>query len=911
STFKEEEAKRLHIRQFILNQLFTSLSSLDNRSMVTIKLFAAVSIALMIVERKELAKLQFLTLLPEEFENPRLGSVNRYLEGVVEANPRGPEYCFAIYRSLYNGGGEQTTPDSGLLREKGLNCLRNWVQFGIPALELPQITDRLVQNFLWGGSHEICADVLYEILNHRNTVHWLVSAEMQKHVQRAISEEDLCLGRSLMRVYASFGENFYTRVISDMSKVPEGQPVPQIVYLDLVLALTNYPGHFPSDQNISFLFFSLTTANISELGLEFWHSFLEGVLEHVEVKPGPRDVGALLEPVITRLVTVVHSKVMFPATEDLQLWDHDELNTFRIYRRDAGDILVDVLYILKSPYPLYYLDLAINTILALTSGQAKGSDHWQDLEATLFLLRKLSSLTLTPELTPKIIQLFSEPVLGRVLDTNLTTGNAVFSAKYLKLQALKMCGDFTKYYKSDQKVLSAIIHQIVCAFSVPELKAPATTAFRDICEAASLELTFSVETMITTLTSLQNQLGPPELQRILESVACLVTSAQGPDDLIPTRLQAMSQFIVEAQESLVQSLQAVSEDHAVRCTFNNFRCLVACCNGAASGSRAQDVDVHCPTPAVIPYTERVFLVTSRTLELLGHKEDVSIALSSFLDAGLKMSGYPSPFCFPLESHLRLLGAGYHRHVQSAYLDSIRQVVQTYAIKSPSYSDPQHVAVVKQLADIALLSVDITLRHITSPPRIDEQPDLTIALAEFLTKLISMAPHAFLMLPEAAHRAVINFGILGITSQDRQTIRIMANFLIELFILEKREGQYANAFQLNTSVYGLMVQSYGYPLLRQILQCIGSTMPRSYLGLITEMFRKFLAVHHQEAAVWLPDLLGQASFPSTHLEVSSKLRFSGAFLRATNNSMHFKSLVNNFSQMCWALVPSTSLDIILS
>ncbi|KAJ9084968.1 hypothetical protein DSO57_1018697 [Entomophthora muscae] len=603
---------------------------------------------------------------------------------------------------------------------------------------------------------------------------------------------------------------------------------------------------------------------------------------------------------------------MFPAVEELQTWDNDEFNIFRIYRRDAGDILSDAMYILKTPYPLYYFDLAINTVLSLTSEQATGEDHWQGLEATFFLLRKLSYMVMPDEVNPKIIQLFSEDVLGRVLDTNLTTACSAFNNKYLKLQALKMCGDFAKFFKKDQRVLSSITHQIVCAFSVPELKSPATSAFRDICETASLELTFSVEAMITTLTSLQNHLDPPELQRMLESVACLVTSANGPDELIPARLQAMSQFIIESQEMLLQSLQSTPDERIIECTVDNFRSLIACCDGARTGSRAQDVDaVRCPTPAEIPYTERVFLVTSHTLELLGHNEAVSTALSSFLDAGLKLSGYPTPFSFPLEPLLQLLGAGYTRHTLSAYLDTIRQVVQTYAIKVPSPDDPDQLNIVQDLARISSTSIDITLQKLTNPSRVDELPDLTIGLADFLAKLINMAPHSFLMLPEAAHHAIINFGILGLMSQDRQIIRVMSTFLNELFIMEKREAQYARALQLNAPVHGLMVQTYGYQLLRQILQCIGSTMPRSYLGLIIEMFRKFLSVHHQEAATWLPSILSEEGFPSTHIDIETKQKFSRAFLRASNNSMHFKSLVNHFSQMCWALFPASSLDVIFS
>ncbi|KAJ9088952.1 hypothetical protein DSO57_1017893 [Entomophthora muscae] len=155
--FKEDVERRQQIRDFILSRLFVSLSSQDNRSLVTIKLFAALIVLAFQeyqngwttfiedilsaidsafptqIERTELAKLQFLTLLSEEFETPRLGSINRAnLAQYVGVEGRNVALRFIDrYTSIYDG---QTSPDSDILREKGLNCLRNWVQFGIPSL---------------------------------------------------------------------------------------------------------------------------------------------------------------------------------------------------------------------------------------------------------------------------------------------------------------------------------------------------------------------------------------------------------------------------------------------------------------------------------------------------------------------------------------------------------------------------------------------------------------------------------------------------------------------------------------------------------------------------------------------------------------------------------------------------------
>lgn len=149
------------------------------------------------------------------------------------------------------------------------------------------------------------------------------------------------------------------------------------------------------------------------------------------------------------------------------------------------------------------------------------------------------------------------------------------------------------------------------------------------------------------------------------------------------------------------------------------------------------------------------------------------------------------------------------------------------------------------------------------------------------------------------------------NMDRATIRLVANYLCELYIFEKREEGYMQSSGLGVDppIRKLMREEYGIKILKQILECVGFSMPRSYLSLITEMFRKFLSVHHEESVSWLSNLLSQDNFPSPHIELSVKEKFSKGFLRATNNSMQFKSLLNHFSQLCWSSYTTPYSDII--
>lgn len=772
SNFKDSPEKREQIKQFLLSRVFFSLQSLDNRAAVTIKLFSAlivlafqefqngwvtfISDIMQAIEsaflnenqKAELAKLQFLTLLSEEFENPRMAFAHRgNLALYVGVDGRNMALSFIDRYTVIPEG--NSSPELENLREKSLKCLHNWVQFGVPSLEIPHITDRLLQNFLWQGSHETCADVLHEILNHRNTVqvqdtvyskifNWMISPIMQTQVQLALNGEDLFLARSLMRVYSSFGENFYTRIISDIGKNPPGEPIPQLIYLEMILALTNYPGNFPTDQTIS------------EVGLEFWHLFQEGILEHVENKQSQtQDVLLVLNPIITKLVTVIHSKIKYPPNEDLQGWDTDDFNSFRIYRRDAGDILSDVYYLLKEGYPSHYLNNAENMIRVMCSDSNTGADQWQELEATLFLLRKLAVMMNSGH-GPAITRLFSSEYLGKVLEIKPTTAHHAFSNNYLKLQAIKMCGDFAKLYKHDQAVLSALTQQIICAFSDPSLKVAATTAFRDICDTASLELTFSVEAMIQTISSLREHLDPPEIERMMESIACLVASANDSDHLIPIRLEAMSSFIIQAQENNLRDFLTSPSEQTIESTVNHFKYLIACADGSRLNNRPQDVDgAMLPTPASMPYTESVFVMISRTLELMGNIESVASVVGTLLKSGLKTSGFPSPFCFPIEPLVNLLTASYQKHSLASYLDTITQVVMTYAVKNLASNHQNHLIFNRLLSDLAQSTIELTVSILNSPSNIQDFPELTASMAEFLNKLFSMAPHSLLLLPENA------------------------------------------------------------------------------------------------------------------------------------------------------------------
>jgi hypothetical protein len=78
---------------------------------------------------------------------------------------------------------------------------------------------------------------------------------------------------------------------------------------------------------------------------------------------------------------------------------------------------------------------------------------------------------------------------------------------------------------------------------------------------------------------------------------------------------------------------------------------------------------------------------------------------------------------------------------------------------------------------------------------------------------------------------------------------------------------------------VLVQHFGYQLLRSIILSAGSEGPRSVIPNLAELLATFVTrVNGVQMGEWLTGVLGEEGFPSAKATGESKLKLKGAILR---------------------------------
>lgn len=296
---------------------------------------------------------------------------------------------------------------SPVIHRKSLKCLQSWIQYGIPILDAYPLIEQTIQLITHPDLFEPATDLLIEVMTSPRvsgvqrleselwiglTSEWSVSTW-----RTCMTETDDTVARTLSRLLTTFGET-YTDSISRAFQ----HPTPQLqCYLEIMLSLTNYPGYFGVDQDIS------------EIPLNFWYllqeSFYdEGLLN--ENDENSKDARELAFGVFGQLVEILRSKSEFPSDQEWVKWTKDIKEVFRNYRREVGDTLINSYHVLRDRMLAKLTEFAV---AQLDRGARTGDGGWQDLEATLFCVKCAAEAVPKSE-SAWLPRLFGPEVFGRL-----------------------------------------------------------------------------------------------------------------------------------------------------------------------------------------------------------------------------------------------------------------------------------------------------------------------------------------------------------------------------------------------------------------------------------------------------------------------------------------------------------------
>ncbi|KAJ2354812.1 hypothetical protein GGF43_003049, partial [Coemansia sp. RSA 2618] len=313
------------------------------------------------------AVVDFLEVFPEELNRTALAAAQqgRLVQDVKAALPLVLQILTSVVRGLPGsaGGGDaayERLGQSAAWRTRAWKAIQQWLQFGVPgdSLFVPllevclQQLQVLAAHRVRGDGHDdddeiqaaaAAADDMVSNMKvaarYARSVGTLVLEQLgQAWVGQVLDHSARDAGhdaRAWSAVAISFGETYTDFIVSGMGDAGLGEHVG--AFLQLMVALTRFPGHHGIDEDVS------------DQPLNFWYLLQEALVDfEADAEPdAAAAASAVARSTYADVLRALVAKSAFPEAATWLAADRDERERFAGYRREAGDALLNVYYVLR------------------------------------------------------------------------------------------------------------------------------------------------------------------------------------------------------------------------------------------------------------------------------------------------------------------------------------------------------------------------------------------------------------------------------------------------------------------------------------------------------------------------------------------------------------------------------------
>ncbi|ORY96414.1 armadillo-type protein, partial [Syncephalastrum racemosum] len=595
--------------------------------------------------------LEFLTLVPEEVSNAEILG-GRRAKIIQELKNSLPMVLSTLSSAL---SAEDASID---IRQKAMTCFQAWIQYGIEFEDAYPLLHRcmiLLENEdLFSSAVNVLVEAMpqsswakYTTLRNDLLVCFSTDWTRSKFLT-CIHEEDEDAAQSLARLFTVYGETYTDFIVQQLAD-------PKIAQLmDMVLQLTNFPGQYPVDQEVS------------EIPLNLWYVFEETLFDEgiVPVRNGSslpivteddasavrtqeqmewrRQCGEAALAIYRQLVSILKEKAVFPDDAVWETWPKD-----------------DMIAIL--------LDHATAVLNQWTDpGQAA-----RELEAILFSIKSISEEVAAEE-NVHIPRLLGPDIFGRLpTESNFRLQNTV----------LLLLGSLAEWLKVHPTFLPAVMNYIVPCLSVSKLAPSAAKAFSDMCDTCR-------ESLVGDLDSLMHVYGAM-------ARSCIPSVADVIQVLPPDRAMAPLMTLAgDILQGLAKALDAAQDEPnmAEEGIITQIGNLCACCRGIQSPSddyqsisarhavydafaRGELTALYTNMEGFTQLTQAIQSSIHQIARLCSSNEQIIRLLCHFLELAIRAT---SPLLtLPFQDAIELIVASYQNAPFACWLQTARAVMTAY------------------------------------------------------------------------------------------------------------------------------------------------------------------------------------------------------------------------------------------
>lgn len=313
---------------------------------------------------------------------------------------------------------------------------------------------------------------------------------------------------------------------------------------------------------------------VAPIVLDFWSNFVSSIAEETFLYTTGDEIPHWMETAkahVFQAISELVQKTIYPTSEIIESWDADARRTFKVFRVDVRDIIMDAYETLRDVLTDQFIELTLRGL---------DSNNWLELEAGLFGLIAVAE-AFNKEVDGRLVHLFERPLFS-------TISNSQDVPAITRRTAVEVVASLNPFFLRNPRFLPQVLPFLLMALAQPAIAHSAAKSFASLCSECRKSLTEELPSFFQMYEQFLTYPTAEEFTKsmVLKGIAAIVQALGAEEDQLvgvrrlfqyitqdamhaisitkdgndPEQGQVLAQTTLKCLSSVGKALQAQDED---------------------------------------------------------------------------------------------------------------------------------------------------------------------------------------------------------------------------------------------------------------------------------------------------------------------------------------------------------------
>ncbi|KAJ4402277.1 member of the karyopherin-beta [Didymella pomorum] len=620
--------------------------------------------------------------------------------------------------------------------------------------------------------------------------------------------------------------------------------------------------------------------DVAPVVLDFWSGFVSAIaeesFEYAEGAPSPSWMDAAKSNVFQG-ISELAQKIIYPPASETQGWDSDTKKTFKVFRIDVRDIIMEAYESLRDVMTDNFIDF---TLRALETGK------WLELEAGLFCLISIAD-AFHENVDQRLNRLFEQPLFTAM------SGDADIPA-IARRSAVELVAALNQFFLRNPRFLPQVLPFLLKALAQPALAHSAAKSFASLCSECRKSLTGELNSFFQMYEQFLTYPTAEEFtkSKVLEGIAAIVQSADSEEKQLAGVRQLFGYIAQDAMGAIKVTKEGNDPEQGQVLALTTLKCLSSIGRALQAldeevvdleaDSKAESSTFWSEGPGKEIQNQVINMINYMTQVFPGNDEIIESACN-VLRTGFKES-IPGPFVLPPSAAVDFITK---TTVQTPRLPFVLETACCW-LSSHKHKRPADFAVQAQ----RLLQHDLSIMHTLQHPRND--PEIAVGCIELIQQFVNTDLRLLTQEHSDTLQGMFNFCIESIKSPEVLPKRASAKLWKDIF------ESTGNSHGQNQGTSQDIVNHFGYAVTFALISNVCGEVDFTSLEHIVAPLRALIRSDKNARAYITSSLADQPLLQRFQQDPAVQelvRKFIESSMRNAKSSTGFRDTVKGFWQSC--------------